>query len=82
MVKVGDIIKSFDFPSTDSCYMIGKVIEILNDSLIRCETVKVVFDGKTRSIIYGENDFFTTPKLGLGVFDSLEKIRPRIEILK
>jgi hypothetical protein len=64
-VKVGDIIKSLDFAGRDSCYMIGKVIALLDDGdYINCKGIARVWDGKASA---GED--FGAPREGLHFLD-------------
>ena len=44
-MQVGTLIKSFDFPGSTDCYMIGSITAIDGD-FIFCDTIKQVFDGK------------------------------------
>ena len=44
-IRVGDIIKSLDFPGNESCYMIGKVIAVLDDGYINCQGIAKVWQG-------------------------------------
>jgi hypothetical protein len=49
-VKVGDVIKSLDFVGNDTCYMIGKVIAILEDGdLLNCKGIARVWEGKAEA---------------------------------
>ncbi len=67
-IKVGDVIKSLDFPGNDSCYMIGKVIAILQDGdLLNCKAIVKVWEGKAE-VVTSANDF-TTPREGLHFMD-------------
>lgn len=44
-VQVGSVVKSFDFPHVDDCYMVGLVVEVDGDLMV-CEMVKQVFKGQ------------------------------------
>lgn len=58
-VKVGDVIKSLDFPGNDTCYMIGKVVAILQDGeLYNCKAIVKVWEGKAE-IVSNVYDFTT-----------------------
>lgn len=58
-VKVGDVIKSLDFAGKESCYMIGKVIAILEDGeLLNCKAIARVWDGVAK-IVDNTADFST-----------------------
>lgn len=48
-IKVGDIIKSYDFPGVLDCYKIGRVVDII-DVYILCDTLDEVFDGVTTKV--------------------------------
>jgi hypothetical protein len=65
-MKVGSIIKSFDFPGNLDCYFIGKVTKIEGD-YIHCDTIKQVFDGEDEPKPSPE---FRTVKQGLMMFDT------------
>jgi hypothetical protein len=67
-VKVGDVIKSLDFPGNDTCYMIGKVVAILQDGdVFNCKAIAKVWEGKAE-IVSNVHDF-TAPREGLGFMD-------------
>jgi hypothetical protein len=64
VVEVGDVIKSLDFPGSETCYMIGKVVAILQDGdLYNCKAIVKVWEGKAE-IVTNVHDF-TTPREGL-----------------
>jgi len=65
-VKVGSIIKSFDFPGNLDCYFIGKVTKVEGD-YIHCDTIKQVFDGEEDT---DPHPTFCTVKQGLMMFDA------------
>ena len=67
-MKIGNIIKSYDFPGNTDCYMIGRVTDIISDFIL-CDTVKVVFDSKEISV-QEKNKQFRTVKQGLSFGDS------------
>jgi hypothetical protein len=67
-MKVGTVIKAFDFPGHDDCYMIGKVISIEGD-YITCDTWEIVFEGE-KNIVKGSTHRFRTVKQGCMMFDS------------
>ena len=74
-MKIGDIIKAYDFPTTDECYMEGRVVKICEETKrITCKTTDVFFNGEHKE--FGEvlgNDEFSTPMLGYSFNDE----RPR-----
>ena len=67
-MKIGNLVRAFDFPSTDCCYMEGRIIEIdtLNN-LLTIETTKKVFNGEESE--FGEQ--FKTPVLGSAASDDM-----------
>lgn len=78
MLKIGDIVKSYDFPGIDSCYMIGKVVGVHTlDGTFRAKFIKRVFDGveDRRSKI----DYFTAPLPGNHFMDNPST--PRVQVL-
>jgi hypothetical protein len=66
-VQVGSIIKSYDFPGTFNCYMVGKVTAVDGD-FISCDKIKQVFDGKQEEI-NEFNNIFRTLAQGTGAYD-------------
>jgi hypothetical protein len=65
-MKVGSIIKSFDFAGNDTCYFIGKVTKVEGD-YIHCDTIKQVFGGADQP---RPHPTFRTVKQGLMMFDA------------
>lgn len=62
MIKVGDIIKSLDFPHTTEHYMIGRVDLIDTErGYIHCTTIKQVSGGKESPLEDFNNKFSTVP---------------------
>ena len=45
-MKVGTLIKSYDFPGNLNCYMIGEVTAV-NGIEISCRTIRQVFQGRS-----------------------------------
>lgn len=72
--KIGDVIKSYDFPNTKTCYMVGKVVDMVGDYLV-CETIKQVFNDENVDDYSPE---FRTPQIGCMMFDDKY---PRIEVI-
>lgn len=76
-MKIGTVIKAYDFPTTDDCYMEGRIVKICEDTKrIFCKTTDIVFNGKHKE--FGEvlgNDEFSTPMLGYSFNDD----RPRFD---
>lgn len=67
-IKVGDVIKSLDFPGTEDCYMIGKVVAILDDGdLYNCKAIVRVWGGNAE-IVSNIHDF-SVPRIGLHIMD-------------
>jgi hypothetical protein len=67
-MKVGSVIKAFDFPGIDNCYMVGKVVVVEGDYLT-CDTWEIVFEGES-TIVKGSTHRFRTVKQGCMIFDS------------
>lgn len=65
-VKIGDVIRSLDFPGRLDCYMIGQVLEIKNGE-ITCQGVSQVIEGKASS----SNRVFVTPDIGHHFMDQM-----------
>jgi hypothetical protein len=64
-VRIGDIIKSYDFPNMLNCYIIGKVVKVENN-YITARIIKAVSENKEYDL---ESATFKTPVQGLGMFD-------------
>lgn len=79
-IKIGDTIKSFDFPNHDDCYMVGEVVAV-SDEIIECRTLQVVFAGQDKGITGDHNKTFCTRPIGFGLFDDIPGQRPRIQII-
>lgn len=75
-MKIGSIIKAYDFNTTDKYYMEGRIISVCEETkTLTVKTTDVVRDGK--SCEFGEplgNDTFTTPMLGYAYSDSKDRI--------
>lgn len=67
-MKVGDIVKSFDFSGIDNCYMIGKVVGIQYDGSFRAEFIKRVWQGSEDRKF--KTDYFTAPLNGEHFLDT------------
>jgi hypothetical protein len=77
-MKVGDIVKSMDFPHIDNCYFIGKVVGISHAAgIFRAEFIKRVFDGVEDSKF--KTDYFTAPLQGNSFMD--DDSRPRVMVI-
>jgi hypothetical protein len=83
VIKVGDLIKSKDFPGNEECYMVGIVTNVeTNGSVLDAKTIKIVFGGEVKEIVEGMNDTFTTVAPGKSFTDGIfgDKFN-RIEVL-
>lgn len=79
-IKVGQVIRSFDFPHTTDFYMVGEVTEVDTvNRTITCNTLGHVSGGKVEKI-RDINSTFRTVFPGDHVFDNMFKT-PRIQIL-
>lgn len=67
-MKVGNIIKAYDFPGVTDCYMVGQVRELDGDYIV-CDTHEIVFEGES-SVVKGSTHRFRTVKQGCMMFDS------------
>lgn len=62
-MQVGTIVKSFDFPGIDNCYMIGKVVGVYEfDGTFRAQFIKRVWEGVEDKKF--KPDFFSAPLQG------------------
>ena len=67
-VKVGDIIKALDFAGREDCYMIGKVIALLDGGdYINCKAIACVWSGEARAVDSTQD--FGAPREGLHFLD-------------
>jgi hypothetical protein len=66
-MKVGDLVKSFDFVGDYSCYMLGLVEEIsLANGTVTCHLVGRIFQDE---VVETKMDKFTAPLNGQFMFD-------------
>ena len=65
--QIGNIIKALDFPGNPNCYMIGEVVDVLDD-LIRCKTLEIIFDSELQTIRPHRREF-VTPMEGSSFMD-------------
>ena len=77
MLKVGDIVKSYDFPGNTECYMVGQVVGIHGDEAFRAKFIKRVWLGQEDRKF--ETDFFTAPMQGEHFMDRADA--PRIVVV-
>ena len=76
-IKKGDIVKSLDFPHTDDCYCIGKVVSVDEiDGTFRAETIERVWLGEADRKL---SDYFIAPLPGHSFMDDL--MFPRVQVL-
>lgn len=62
-MKVGSVVKSFDFHGIENCYMIGKVVGIYErEGTFRAKLIKRVWDGAEDKKF--KTDYFTAPLQG------------------
>lgn len=62
-MKVGDLVKSKDFPGVEDCYMIGEVVGIYpRDGTFRAKLIARVWSGVPDKKL--EADYFTAPLPG------------------
>ena len=67
-MKVGDIVKSLDFPGSHNCYMIGKVTGVHYDGTFRAKFIKRVWLGSEDRKC--KVDYFTAPTQGHHFLDN------------
>jgi hypothetical protein len=76
-LKIGDVVKSFDFNGIDSCYMVGKVVGVYHDGTFRAKFIKRVWQGATDKKF--KTDYFTAPLQGNQFLDRANE--PRIVVI-
>lgn len=57
-MKVGSVIKSFDFHGLTDCYMVGRVVDVIDDFIL-CDTMEIVFEGESLPIKETKRQFRT-----------------------
>jgi hypothetical protein len=67
-MKIGSLIKSYDFNGVTDTYMIGRVVDIM-DVYILCDTVEIVWEGVSVPIKESRRQFRTV-KQGAHMFDN------------
>jgi len=74
-MKLGTMIRAFDFPSTDSCYMEGRIIDIDTErNLLTVKTTDRVFGGEHQEFgLPLGNEVFKTPILGTAFSDGMTR---------
>ena len=68
-MKIGDLVKSYDFPGNTECYMIGKVVGIRFDGSFRAQFIKRVWLGQEDKKF--KTDYFTAPVQGNAFMDDV-----------
>ena len=76
-MQAGTVIKSLDFNGVSDCYMIGCVVDTMDDFIL-CDTIKIVFDGVELPIKESKRRFRTV-KQGHMPFDNPKS--PRITVV-
>lgn len=76
-MQVGDIVKSLDFNGIDNCYMVGKVVGVLNDGTFRAQFIKRVWQGAEDRKF--KTDYFVAPLQGKFMFDN--DSMPRVMVI-
>ena len=66
-VQVGDVIKSYDFPSRTDCYIIGQVKSV-NKGVIVSKVIRAISESKEYNFPDTE---FSTLEQGRGLFDDM-----------
>jgi hypothetical protein len=64
-VRIGDVIKSYDFPNMLDCYIIGQVVNV-EKNYITAKVIKAVSESKEYDL---QSATFKTPVQGSGMFD-------------
>lgn len=66
-MRVGDIVKSYDFHGITDCYMVGEVVGLHFDGTFRAKFIKRVWEGvEDRKF---KTDYFTAPQQGEMLMD-------------
>ena len=77
-MRVGDIVKSFDFVGIDDCFMVGKVVGVFeSDGTFRAQFIKRVWQGAEDQKF--KTDYFTAPLQGEHFMDRAEF--PRVVVI-
>ena len=85
-MKVGDIVKSLDFPQSVDCYYIGKVVGIYHDGTFRAQVIDRVWLGmsdkhRSKKIRNQRSDYFVAPLPGHYDLDDMFKT-PRVQVIQ
>lgn len=77
-LKVGDVVKSFDFAGTEDCYMVGEVVSISKEfGDFRAKFINRVWLGKKDAKF--KTDYFTAPLQGNHFLDN--DSTPRVVVI-
>jgi hypothetical protein len=77
-MRIGDIVKSFDFNGIDNCFIIGKVVGIFEtNGTFRAKFIKRVWDGQEDKEF--KTDYFTAPLQGNCFMDNAKS--PRVIVI-
>lgn len=77
-LKIGSVIKSYDFVNNHDCFMVGRVREIKDGAAV-CDTISQTFAGEDTPDFAAE---FRTPLLGNFLMDEMYPEFKRIEIVE
>lgn len=77
-LRIGNVIKSYDFVNDVSCYMVGRVREI-KDGMAVCDTISQTFSGEETTDFAWE---FRTPLPGNFMMDEMYPQFKRIEVVE
>jgi len=77
-LRIGNVIKSYDFVNDVSCYMVGRVREI-KDGMAVCDTISQTFSGEETTDFAQE---FRTPLPGNFMMDEMYPQFKRIEVVE
>lgn len=77
-LKIGNVIKSYDFVNNYDCFMVGRVREIKDGAAV-CDTISQTFEGEKTQDFPPE---FKTPLLGNFRMDEMYPEFKRIEIVE
>jgi hypothetical protein len=75
-MKVGDIVKSYDFNGFEQSYMIGKVVEFTDDGRFKAKLLVRVWDHKVDE---NQSEFFLAPLQGSMFMDN--DANPRVMVI-
>lgn len=77
-MKIGDVVKSYDFPGNTECYMVGKVVSVsVMYGDFRAEFIKRVWMNQEDKKF--KTDFFNAPIQGNAFMDT--DVSPRVVVI-